>query len=447
MINKRISRRSFLALTAGLTGAAALAACAVPTAPGGEQAAAGSAAPAAEVADLRLTFWGDLADMPTWNWGLEEFKKEHGDVNIQWENTPWGEYWTKLQTEVAGGVTPDVVGMVSMYSQQYIRQGTLLPLNQFIEREPDVNVDDFWPAIMPAYRHQGETFAFPYDLSTMLLMYNKKLFDEAGVPHPVGDWTWDQFLDACQKLTKDTDGDGKVDQWGWLLPNLSGWTLDVPLTTNKASMYNAEGTKSTLDTPEAIETLQWLADLRNVHKVVPTPGEIGDVPLFETGRAAMTWGNPEFVQVLTSRVGPPRQNDNFAWDVALFPMKQQNGNAVQGGSFAIGKTTKYVEQAWTFLKFYTSAPILKEMVGVPSRGIPGRASIGDTLVTDSNPEHQQYFLDVMEYAISTFIPVYQQAVAINQKHLDPVFLGETTAAEACVALAEELNPILEKAAA
>ncbi len=447
MVNERISRRSFLALTAGLAGATALAACAAPAAAPAGQPAAGGAAPAAAPADLRLTFWGDLADMPTWNWGLEEFKKEHGDINIQWENTPWAEYWTKLQTEMAGGVTPDVVGMVSMYSQQYIRQGTLLPLNQFIEREPDVNADDFWPAIMPAYQWEGETFAFPYDLSTMLIIYNKNLFDEAGIAYPVGDWTWDQFLDACQKLTKDTDGDGKTDQLGWLLPDLSGWTMDVPLTTNKASMYNAEGTKSALDTPEAIETIQWLADLRNVHKVVPTPGETGDVPLFETGRAAMTFGNPELVQTLNSRIGPPRQNDNFQWDVALFPMKQQNGNAVQGGSFAIGKSTKYVEQAWSFVKFYTSAPILKEMVGVPSRGIPGRASIADTLVTDTNPEHQQYFLDVMAYAISTFVPVYQQAVAINKKHLDLVFLGETTAAEACVQLAEEVNPILEKAAA
>ena len=447
MVNERISRRSFLALTAGLAGATALAACAAPAAAPAGQPAAGGAAPAAAPADLRLTFWGDLADMPTWNWGLEEFKKEHGDINIQWENTPWAEYWTKLQTEMAGGVTPDVVGMVSMYSQQYIRQGTLLPLNQFIEREPDVNADDFWPAIMPAYQWEGETFAFPYDLSTMLIIYNKNLFDEAGIAYPVGDWTWDQFLDACQKLTKDTYGDGKTDQWGWLLPDLSGWTMDVPLTTNKASMYNAEGTKSALDTPEAIETIQWLADLRNVHKVVPTPGETGDVPLFETGRAAMTFGNPELVQTLNSRIGPPRQNDNFQWDVALFPMKQQNGNAVQGGSFAIGKSTKYVEQAWSFVKFYTSAPILKEMVGVPSRGIPGRASIADTLVTDTNPEHQQYFLDVMAYAISTFVPVYQQAVAINKKHLDLVFLGETTAAEACVQLAEEVNPILEKAAA
>src|SRR5689334_22741445 len=81
---------------------------------------------------------------------------------VKWENTPWGEYWTKLQTEVAGGTTPDVVGMVSMYSQQYIRQGTLLGLKSFIEREPDVKVDDFWPAIMPAYRWKDDTYAFPY---------------------------------------------------------------------------------------------------------------------------------------------------------------------------------------------------------------------------------------------------------------------------------------------
>lgn len=449
MRKQQLSRREFLMLAAGLTGAAALTACvgSPPGPAGAQQGDAAGAVPITEAVELRLTFWGDLADMPTWNWGLEQFKERNPEIGVQWENTPWAEYWTKLQTEVAGGSVPDVVGMVSMYSQQYIRQGTLLGLNDFIERDADVNVDDFWPVIMPAYRWEGETFAFPYDLSTMLLMYNKNLFDEAGVPHPTGEWTWDQFVDACQKLTKDTDGDGNVDQWGWLLPNFNGWTLDVPLVTNKTQMFSPDGTKSTLDTPEAIETIQWLADLRNVHHVVPTPGEIGDVPLFETGRAAMTWGNPEFVQVLTTRVGPPRQNDNFLWDVALFPKKQQNGNAVQGGSFAIGKGTEAVEEAWEFLKFYTSAEILKETVGIPSRGIPGRASIADTLVTDQNPEHQHYFLDVMEYAVSVFVPVYQQAVATYQKHLDPIFLGEVQAAEACIALVEELNPILEKAAA
>jgi multiple sugar transport system substrate-binding protein len=440
---KGISRRKFLTMSAGLAGLTALAACTapsgVPAAPAGQS---GGAAPAQESVELRLTFWGDLEDMPTWNWGLGQFHETHPGTKIRWENTPWGEYWTKLQTEVAAGTTPDVVGMVSMYSQQYIRQGTLLPLNDFIEREPDVDVDDFWPVIMPAYRWEGETFAFPYDLSTMCLMYNKDLFDDAGVPYPTESWTWDQFLDACQKLTKDASGAGRIDQWGWLLPNFASWTIDVPLSTNGASWFNEDDTVCTLDTPEAIETIQWLADLRLEHKVVPTIAEQGDVPLFETGRAGMTWGNPEFVQVLTARVGPPRDNDNFRWDVALFPRKVQDGNAVAGGSFAIGKSSQHREEAWDFVKFYTSAPILKEMVGVPSRGIPGRASVADSLITDTNPEHQHFFLDVLDYASPTFIPVYQQATAIMRKYIDTVFLGEDTAANACPKMTEEINALM-----
>jgi multiple sugar transport system substrate-binding protein len=426
-----------------MAGLAALAACtappaATPAATGGE---AESAAPAQDVVELRLTFWGDLADMPTWNAGLDQFHEENPGIHVRWENTPWTEYWTKLQTEAAAGTIPDVVGMVSMYAPQYIRQGVLKPLNTFIDREPDVNVDDFWRVIMPAYRWQDETYAFPYDLSTMCLMYNKNLFDEAGVAYPTESWTWDQFLDACQKLTKDASGSGRVDQWGWLLPDFAQWTIDVPLSTNGASWFNEDDTVCTLDTPEAIETIQWLADLRLKHAVVPTIAEQGDVPLFETGRAGMTWGNPEAVQVITSRVGPPRENDNFLWDVALFPRKVQDGNAVAGGSFAIGQTTEHAEEAWKFVKFYTSAPILEQMVGIPSRGIPGRASIAQSMITDANPEHQHFFLDVLDYASPTFIPTYQQATAIMKKYLDSIFLGEDTAANLCPKMTAEINEL------
>lgn len=437
-----ITRRKFLSLGAGMAGLAALAACTAPASAPAATSDAGSVAPAREAVELRLTFWGDLEDMPTWSWGLEQFHEAHPETNVRWENTPWAQYWTKLQTEVAAGTTPDVVGMVSMYSQQYIRQETLLPLNGFIEREPDVDVDDFWPVIMPAYRWGGETFAFPYDLSTMALIYNKSLFDEAEIPYPTGSWTWDDFLDACQKLTKDSSGAGRIDQWGWLLPNFASWTIDVPLSTNGASWFNEDDTVCTLDSPEAIETIQWLADLRLVHGVVPTIAEQGDVPLFETGRAGMTWGNPEAIQVMATRIGPPRDNDRFLWDVALFPRKVQDGNAVAGGSFAIGRTTAHMEEAWDFIKFYTSAPILEQMVGVPSRGIPGRASVADSLLTDTNPEHQHFYLDVLEYASPTFIPVYQQATAIMSKYLDSIFLGEDTAANLCPIMTDEINELM-----
>ena len=112
-----------------------------------------------------------------------------------------------------------------------------------------------------------------------------------------------------------------------------------------------------------------------------------------------------------------------------------------GGSFAIGTTTQHPEEAWTFVKYYTSAPLLEQMVGVPSRGIPGRASVAQSLLTETNPEHQKFFLDVLEYASPTFIPTYQQAVAIMKKYMDMIFLGEATAAEVAPTMTAEINAL------
>lgn len=453
---QRMSRRQLLKMGAAFVATGMLAGCtgvvapqpAAQEAPANSEEPAAAEAPVLEPVTLRLTFWADIADTPTWQWGLEQYGEEQPDIKISWENTPWTEYWTKLQTQMAAGTPPDIPGMVSMYAQQYIRQGSLLSFAPFIDRDADeLNVDDFWPAIMPAYQWEGETYAFPYDLSTMLLMYNKNLFDEAGVPYPTGEWTWEEFLDSTTKLAKDTDGDGKTDQWGFILPTL-GWTVNAWLSTNKATFISEDGLTCLLDSPEAIETIQFLSDLRNQHGVAPTPADQGDIPLFETGKAAITWGNPEFVQVLVSRVGPPRDNDKFLWDVALIPKKQQNGNALAGGSFAIGAGTENPEEAWNFVKFYTSAPILEEMIAKPSRGIPGRSSVASALVTDENPEHQQFFLDVLDYPSMDVIriPAYQQAIDIMNKYLDQVFLAQTTAAEALPKAVAEINPILEKTA-
>ncbi len=431
------SRRNFLKLSAGLSAAAVLAACAAPAPTGGEGDAA-----MPETVELRLTFWGDLADMPTWNWGIEQWKDERPDIQIKWENTPWGEYWTKLQTEAVADNLPDIVGMVSMFSQQYIRQGSLLSFQSYIDAEPEVDVADFWPANMLAYTWQDEIYAFPYDLSTVLPIYNKSMFLDNGVELPIGDWTWDEFQETCIALTQDTSGDGNTDQWGWLMPNLASWTIDIPLSTNGARFVSEDGLKCLLDTPEAIETIQWLSDLRHVHQVSPTIAQQGDVPLFESGRAAMHWGNPERVQTIASRVGPARDNENFLWDVALFPMKTQPGNSVQGGSFAIGATTENPDQSWEFVKFYTSAPILEEMVAKPSRGIPGRASIAQALITDENPEHQQYFLDVLEYSISTFIPAFAQVTAVLAKYMDEIMINNEPAAAILPQAVQEIDPIL-----
>ncbi len=58
-------------------------------------------------------------------------------------------------------------------------------------------------------------YAFPYAWVTTVLYYNKDMFDKAQLAYPNDKWTWDDFLSAAKKLTLDTNGDGKTDQWGF----------------------------------------------------------------------------------------------------------------------------------------------------------------------------------------------------------------------------------------
>src|SRR5439155_215825 len=57
-------------------------------------------------------------------------------------------------------------------------------------------------------------YALPKGYTPLLVVYNKDLFDRARIPYPTDDWTWDDFLRIAQRLTRDTDGDGVIDQWG-----------------------------------------------------------------------------------------------------------------------------------------------------------------------------------------------------------------------------------------
>ncbi len=68
----------------------------------------------------------------------------------------------------------------------------------------------------------------PKDTSPVGIFFNKGLFDKFGVPYPPEDeWTWDQFAETVKKLTKDTDGDGKTDVWGFAFPSWVGVAVPI----------------------------------------------------------------------------------------------------------------------------------------------------------------------------------------------------------------------------
>ena len=70
------------------------------------------------------------------------------------------------------------------------------------------------PKMAEAMRYRGKLVGLPTDFSTIVMFYNKDWFDRCGVPYPHDNWTWQEYLEIAHRLTRDTDGDGRIDVWG-----------------------------------------------------------------------------------------------------------------------------------------------------------------------------------------------------------------------------------------
>ncbi|MFH8791293.1 ABC transporter substrate-binding protein [Streptomyces sp. NPDC017941] len=148
---------------------------------------------------LSYGMW-DPAQVPGMEQIIAAFEKEHPDIRVRIELTPWANYWTTLKTSMRGGTAPDVFWMNAVNFQLYAAHDVLEPLSEHIERDR-TPVDRHPEQLVRLYSYEGTQYGLPKDFDTIGLWYNKALFDKAGIKYPDTSWTWDDLRDAAAELT------------------------------------------------------------------------------------------------------------------------------------------------------------------------------------------------------------------------------------------------------
>src|SRR5690606_2351896 len=126
----------------------------------------------------------------------------------------------KLHVTLAGGVPVDIFYSSGTQFMVPARSGLLAPLDPLIEKDHTFNLDDYFINAVNAHRVNGVLCGMPQTVSPAVLMYNRALFDEAGVGYP-RDWTWQDLVTEGRKLSRDFTGDGVPDQFAWSYQNFS----------------------------------------------------------------------------------------------------------------------------------------------------------------------------------------------------------------------------------
>jgi multiple sugar transport system substrate-binding protein len=129
---------------------------------------------------------------------IAEYERTHPGVRVRLITVSGANYYRKVMVMIVGGTSPDLMWMGQSFSE-FADKGVFLDLGSRI-REAGISLDDYKPEVLGWYRRGDKIYSLPFGVDLSFLIYNRKLFREAGLPFPQDDWTFDEFLHAAKTL-------------------------------------------------------------------------------------------------------------------------------------------------------------------------------------------------------------------------------------------------------
>lgn len=393
-----------------------------------------------EEVTLRYAIWGatqqdvsqELADA---------FHEKYPNITVEVEYTPQntGEYWTKLESSCTGGSAPDVFWMNGVHADEYIEGGMVMDLTSVVTESEWINwAEDFPETLKSTYIREDKVYGIPKDFDTIAVWYNKMIFDAADVAYPTDDWTWDEMVEIARKLTDVESGTygitAEMNGQQYYYPTISangGYILSDDMTScGYADENTIKGFSCWLDLIEEglSPSLQQLTDTAST-------------TLFESNHLAMLWAGSWNT---ASYMSNEALCDNVGI-VELPSVNGQKGNCINGLGFMVYSRTQHPQEAKLFAEWLGSEEA-QQIQGKSGTVISARKDC-QSLFMEVYPElNLQAYLNQVDCAMSyPCSKVTNQMLTAEYNYLPKAWSGEMSIEDACKAIAEEVNPLLEEA--
>lgn len=363
---------------------------------------------------------------------IAAFEAENQDVTVEVETAPFDEYFSVLQTQVAGGDAPDAFELNFENFVAFAENGTLADLGSFMADDTDLDTDAYYQPALNAFAIDGTQYGLPESYSTVMLFYNKELFDQAGIDYPTDNWTWDDERAAAEALAALGD-----DTWGFFA-GIQFWEFYKTAFQNGCTFFtNGEVTLNESGCVEALEyMLSYVED-----GLQPTAAEMGGVPdgdMFLNGQIGLLttgiWMFGAFAEA------------PFDWDVVVEPGNVQGGSHFFANGVAVSVSSDKQDAAYRWIRFFTSSPDAAKLRVDAAWELPTLTdtSLYESYLSQTPPDNRQAVLDSLEnVVVPPAIERQAEMQDIINGLLERAVAGELTAQEALDQAAEQVAALLE----
>ncbi|MFS0951335.1 ABC transporter substrate-binding protein [Enterococcus thailandicus] len=361
---------------------------------------------------------------------VSEFEKENEEIKVDVELIPYKDYFTKLQTLMAGDQTPDVFELNYENFVSYAEKGALLNLDDYIKKDTEFDANDLNKEAFEAYKYDGKRYGMVESFSNVVTFYNKELFDEADVSYPTKEWTWQDEVAAAKKLTN-----SKGNIYGTYSPVTMNEFYKV--AAQNGGKLKDENGNWTLNDSKNVEALEHMVNNVVQEKISPSPEEMSgqnSEDLFLNGQLAMVhtgiWMFGQF------------KDADFDWDIQVEAGNTQKATHFFANGLAVSKDSKHAEAAYKFTRFMSASPETAKIRIDNGWELP--AITDDKILApyleQTPPENRQAVFDSLDYLILPPVDADWSKVSDSaDKEFQKVLLGEESAKEALDKLQTEFQ--------
>ncbi len=370
---------------------------------------------------------------------VAEFNASHPNITVSAQSYGNSDYaLQKVLAAIAGGKPPDISYLYGSWAPNIATNPGVVSLNKLIAADPSFNWNDFYPAERQQATVGGKIVGVPALVDNLALVYNKKLFAQAGLSAPTANWTWTDFENAAMKLT-----DAAKKHFGWAYVNDASedtvWRYWAMLWQAGGSILSPDGKHAAFDSPAGVKALTLLQSLTQHHSIYLDNGSDNYLSVFTAGHIGMLWTGPWDLANIT--------DSKMSYGVQILPA-DLNHQTISGPDnwVVFNNGSARTQAAWEFLKWLTS-PAIDLKWALMTGDLPIRASVSQL------PGYEQF---VKKYpGVATWVKnlsnatqarpvltVYPKISTAIGQAVQAVLLGKAQPQQALQQAAQQVNGVL-----
>ncbi len=399
-----------------------------------------------EPVTIRFMWWGSQTRHDTTIKVIELFMEENPDIIVEYEYGSFENHFDKILTMMTAGDAPDVFQNSTAYILMHAQNGQLLDLQPYIDSGA-IDLSDWDDVFKTLGVVEGGTYGLTMGNSAFGMLYDPILFEEAGIPAPTNDWTWDDYHEALRLVKEKT---GLYGDSCYPASMIEGYVMYLR-QHGYIGLFNETRDGLAYDGTDLwVEYFTKQQEMMDKGYVMPYDQAIDSIISFE--QCGLALGTAGMLGCINSNQAVAIANAKGS-PVALMPFPHMEGEP-QPGTFigptmflSVAKTTKHPEAVARFIDFFLNDPEANEIM-MMERGVPASAGVRAVL----EPQLDEVAADSSRYVGETaavsvpfdniYPAAYNEILDLYRRTVEDMMFGRVSIEEGGIAFNQQAAALL-----